>query len=286
MQTRSKRALAEVDGNARPEPRINAKHHKKNNASRTEKETSTTKKSLSPLIDKKGKSTVLPSPQKSSSVEMSEKKENIEYGNKDNSKLRRFLTERGLSSADSREELISRLENSSIDYDSLLSSQISEMLRDRHLSCGQGSKAHKIKRLRLNDKVFRDSELEIRAGQPVNAVAVLDFERAQNRLDNQDQSDFTSKGPICAYDWTNSHWKDRSERELRQISQNRGMPGVGPKAAMLKFLDTGSVDYEDMYTFSLQRICDERSIPIRSGATKGKLVELLKEADVAAEKEE
>jgi hypothetical protein len=57
------------------------------------------------------------------------------------------------------------------------------------------------------------------------------------------------------------------------------MPGHGPKAAMLKWLDTGSVEYEDLYAGSLEMICFRRGIKHRSGEKKVDLIRRLKEAD-------
>jgi len=87
-----------------------------------------------------------------------EKKESFEYKTKDNSKLRRFLSERGLSTSGTRDDLITRLLKSSINYEALSSEQLGEMLKQRHISnYATGSKATKIERLRLNDKLDRDT---------------------------------------------------------------------------------------------------------------------------------
>lgn len=57
------------------------------------------------------------------------------------------------------------------------------------------------------------------------------------------------------------------------------MPGHGPKAAMVKFLDTDSVEYEDLYASSLGSMCYKRGIAYKSTAKKDDLVRILKEAD-------
>lgn len=57
------------------------------------------------------------------------------------------------------------------------------------------------------------------------------------------------------------------------------MPGHGPRAALLKWLDTGSVEYEDLYAGSLGVICYRRWIKHRSGEKKVDLIRRLKEAD-------
>jgi len=87
--------------------------------------------------------------------------------------------------------------------------------------------------------------------------------------------------PICGYKWQDSHWASRTERELREICTRTDCPGAGPKASMIKWLDTGSVDYEDLYACSLEQICRNRGLPAKSGEKKADLVRRLKEADEA-----
>lgn len=297
------------------------------------------------------------------------RKEDIEYRNKDNSKLRRFLSERDLSTHGTREELITRLENSMIDYESLTSATITEMLRDRHVRCsGQGNKEYKIERLRINDEIERDTgnseegmlygslsamemilgecfklgnkdystlkparlsallekrklaksgsaavmirrlqnddrksnekhikyaqakrdqlklDLESKTGRSMlSATEVLKREGRKHALEHQLQQEFQRPlpTPVCDYDWEDSHWADRTERQLSEICSRRGMPGYGPKAAMIKWLDTGDVDYEDMYITGLHRICLERGLKFKSGDKKAELVRLLQENDDA-----
>jgi len=85
-------------------------------------------------------------------------KEEIPYATKDNNKLRTLLVDHDLSTSGTPEELIDRLENSSIDYEALPSSQITEILRRRRVTnYGQGSKAVKMERLRTNDRIDRDT---------------------------------------------------------------------------------------------------------------------------------
>jgi hypothetical protein len=62
------------------------------------------------------------------------KKEDIRYQMKDNSVLRRLLSERDLSIAGTRDEMIVRLEDSCIDYESIPKGQLTEMLRNRNVS--------------------------------------------------------------------------------------------------------------------------------------------------------
>lgn len=85
-------------------------------------------------------------------------KATINYWNKDNSKLRTLLSDRGLSASGTREEMITRLQNTVTDYERFSSAAITEMLRRRQQKmCGQGSKDSKIKRLMLNDELDHDS---------------------------------------------------------------------------------------------------------------------------------
>lgn len=297
-------------------------------------------------------------------------KEQFEYSNKDNSKLRRFLSERYLSTSGTREELIKRLENSSINYEDITSAQLSEMLKGRHVTMSaQGTKEYKIQRLRLNDKVERDTgtseesvlygtlsameyilqealakrdvtsnystlkpkqlsallerrklsqsgtqatlikrlqtddrkstekriesaqtkynrvknELELKTGRSVIASDVMERESSKHAFDleRQHAAQRPLPKPICDYDWKGSHWADRTERELYEICSRRGMPGHGPKAAMLKWLDTGDIEYEDMYIGGLTSICRERGVAYKDSAKKMDLVRLLREADEA-----
>ena len=301
------------------------------------------------------------------------RKEEITYATKDNSKLRTFLRERRLSTSGTRDELISRLENTSIDYDSLPSGQITEMLKARRISwASQGPKEVKLQRLRYDDTLDRDTgnseeqvlsgklyawetilndllmkqesaansensysslsparlsallerrelslsgsktaqiarlqnddrksltksinemrtmrdslklEMEARVGHPVNATEDLDRERKRQQLNSQMQQQASSPPkpvPICGYKWQDSHWADRTEAQLREICSRREMPGSGPKAAMLKWLDTGEVDYEDLYAGGLEMICRERGVHYKCNAKKVDLVRLLKEDD-------
>jgi hypothetical protein len=59
----------------------------------------------------------------------------------------------------------------------------------------------------------------------------------------------------------------------------REMPGSGPKASMIKWLETGNIEYDELYAFSLESLCRDRGIKFKSGEKKAELVRLLKEAD-------
>jgi hypothetical protein len=127
-------------------------------------------------------------------------------------------------------------------------------------------------------------ELESTTGRSVNVTETFKKEDNLTALDHwtQDQAqEARPKVPICDYDWKESHWADRRERELAEICSRRGMPGYGPKAAMLKWLDTGNLDYEDMYIGGLTSICMERGLECRSKDKKVDLIRRLREADEA-----
>lgn len=91
-----------------------------------------------------------------------------------------------------------------------------------------------------------------------------------------------AEGPFCACDGSRSHWASRKDRELAEICQRKEMTGHGPKAAMLKWLNTGSVDYEDLYMISLEMLCKERGIKYKSKETGIQLAEKLKTNDLEA----
>jgi hypothetical protein len=300
----------------------------------------------------------------------------IDYKTKDNSKLRVLLFDRCLSTSGSREELISRLEKSTFDYDTYSSERLVELLKERHLTnTALGSKAVKIQRLLLNDSLDRDTSnyedmklyvrtdvsrcvldqlvakeegllaredrsyltstwtlgklsallkdrkllssstkeemitrlrkydrkqltqdiskarkellswkerLEAQIGHPVEDTDLMEKENQISALDHKLQAEgqLSRPGiPICGYNWRESHWASRTERELSDICSRRGMPGHGPRAALIKWLDTGSVEYEDLYAGSLEIMCIRRGIKCRSGAKKVDLIRRLQEAD-------
>jgi hypothetical protein len=363
--------LSEADPNTSTTPRKTAKLEK-NETGRTVAKTSDREStSALPMRASSAKSSTTGTVFNALNTDQSEgkegfRKEEIDYRNKDNSKLRRFLSERCLSTHGTREELITRLENSSIDYESLSSATITEMLRDRQVVCSsRGNKDYKIERLRINDQAERDSgksgeaylygtlsamemvltechkfesrdystlkpaklaalldkrklaksgsaavlikrlqkddrmsnekrrklaqakhdqvkrDLETKTGRSVIATDVMEREDRKYALESQLQREFEGPPPkpVCDYDWKDSHWAGRTERELSEICQRRGMPGYGPRAAMLKWLDTGNVDYEDLYVGGLQRICTERGLEFREKDKKVDLVRRLQEAD-------
>lgn len=301
-----------------------------------------------------------------SKAERQRHKEHFEYETKDNSKLRRFLLERTLPTSGTRDEMITRLETSSISYEDLLSEQLAEMLKQRQVkNYATGSKAVKIQRLRVNDKLERDtgtsrdsrlygtfsalqdvvpvlekavcdgehSSMTPRAlnsmlrqrslstsGTPMEQVARLqnydrdrlkkvteqydalkrELEEATGRTihpnwimmdqDQESAADYQIEQQaknarpgksVCDYKWQDSHWASRTERELRDICKRQDCPGYGPKAAMIKWLETGSLDYEDLYAFSLYSICLDRGLPANSTEKKVELVRRLKEDDEA-----
>lgn len=108
-----------------------------------------------------------------------------------------------------------------------------------------------------------------------------DQQQAEDYSIEQKAKETRPQIPICDDEWQDSHWASRTERELREICTRREFPGSGPKAAMIKWLDTGSVDYEDLYAFSLEQICRSRGLPAKSGEKKLDLVRKLNEADEA-----
>ncbi|KAL5325541.1 hypothetical protein ACEPPN_006668 [Leptodophora sp. 'Broadleaf-Isolate-01'] len=303
------------------------------------------------------------------------RQEVFDYDTKDDSKLRAFLVDRDMPTEGTREELITRLKNSSIDYESLLATELSEILSRRHVTgAASGTRDIKIQRIRLNDKIDHDTgdshatilyvrreiwgqsiaEMETKLQslsenpytemtpaqlakrlQKQNLSTTGSKEAMARRLFNHEKKDLTKTlkvrkeqmqeneaemesyighpverigdsrerkesdedariqqemwasrqkaVPVCDYNWKDSHWADRTERQLSEICSRRGMPGYGPKAAMLKWLDTGKIDYQDMYMGGLTRICHERGIVYKESDKKIELVRRLTEADEAAE---
>jgi hypothetical protein len=50
---------------------------------------------------------------------------------------------------------------------------------------------------------------------------------------------------------------------------------------MIKWLETGSVDYEDLYAGSLEIMCMKRGLHVKIGAKKVDLIKRLREDDEA-----
>jgi hypothetical protein len=181
-------------------------------------------------------------------------------------------------------------------YSSFNDKKLSKLLEFHKLSTS-GSKEVQINRLQKHglktigknrDKARekRDSvrsKLEARAGHSVNCSHIDEQESKQRAEDIRiEQQAIIGRGSpkrICDYNWKDSHWAERTERELSEICRRREMPGYGPKAAMIKWLDTGVVEYEDLYAFSLERICEERGVHYTSKDKKVDLVRKLKETD-------
>jgi hypothetical protein len=132
---RAKRPLAEVELNA---TRAASKHAKAQDIPARDQHELSSKQEPNP---KRRKGDV---PQSRNTIEPKERKEIFQYGKKDNSRLRTFLLDRGMSTSGTRDELIERLENSSIDYESLPSEQLTEMLKRRDVkNSATGRKAVK-----------------------------------------------------------------------------------------------------------------------------------------------
>lgn len=85
--------------------------------------------------------------------------------------------------------------------------------------------------------------------------------------------------PICGYNWKASYWASKSERELSEICFQREIPRYGPKAAKIKWLDTGVVEYQDLYIASLLRMAKARGLKAGDNMSKDKFITLLLMAD-------
>lgn len=179
------------------------------------------------------------------------------------------------------------------DYSSKTMKQLSKLLERRNLSTA-GTQTTLVSRLQKDDqerhsklrKQLEESKarLEILLGHPVEDNMWDLYEEYQahdNEIINRARSVPEPPKHICDFDWKDSHWASRSEHELSEICSRREMPGAGPKAAMIKWLETGEVEYEDLYAFSLETMCDKRGIKLKSHPKKADMVRLLKEADAA-----
>lgn len=82
----------------------------------------------------------------------------IEYTTKDNNKLRAMLLDRRLSNKGTRDEMISTLQQTSLDYKAFLPDEISSLLKNRRLKTPTGdSNETKIATLLWNDHLDRDT---------------------------------------------------------------------------------------------------------------------------------
>ncbi|KAF2813554.1 uncharacterized protein BDZ99DRAFT_517800 [Mytilinidion resinicola] len=185
------------------------------------------------------------------------------------------------------------------------------MLRERNLS-ESGTKPAKVERLREDDarreepfltSVFDDlinrEEAEWKRMKPrfekltgrridsdcsdcsINKILSEQSRRWKDDPLYKYQENAPPPKPMTTYDWRKSQWADRTSRQLFEITENRGMPEVGgtTKAGMIKWLETGEIDYEEYYTTPLYHWCQKRGIKVKYPEKKENLVRLLKEAD-------
>ncbi|KAF4634349.1 hypothetical protein G7Y89_g3761 [Cudoniella acicularis] len=173
-----------------------------------------------------------------------------------------------------------------------------KLLKERKLVC-KGSKEQQIKRLRDDDLkrvskkckevttkyVSFKAELEERVGHPIDCK-VSDHEDNLHRSKDYALQEAAkaqkgkAKFPTCEYDWKDSRWAPKTERELGDMCHRMGMEGWGAnKAAYIKWLETGSIEYEDHSLGSLEELCSKRGIKKKSTDKKTVLIRLLREAD-------
>jgi hypothetical protein len=121
----------------------------------------------------------------------------------------------------------------------------------------------KSEKMRTLDFDSKKPELEQRVGHPIFIPDIKNFgyqwhgDDAKIFEEGECNKPLRPALPFCKYDGSNSHWASRSERELTDICKRRGMPGGGysNKAGLLKWLDTGELDYAGLYMGGLERIC-------------------------------
>jgi hypothetical protein len=190
---------------------------------------------------------------------------------------------------------VQQLENIDKRYSHLSGERLIDLLKERNLS-RSGDRSILLERLRDNDRktlpkriekarqeyISLKAKLESRIGHPVHASENMEAEGESRRLDTEIQMNYRptrAPGFICDYNWKYSHWASRTERELIEICTRREMPGHGPKTAMLKWLDTGEVEFEELYTSSVESMCRKRGLRVRSGEKKVELIRILREAN-------
>jgi hypothetical protein len=145
------------------------------------------------------------------------------------------------------------------------------------------------KRLKNLKKEYNEerAKLEAIVGHPVEPRKIckqIDELERRDRLLQASYQPARSLQPICDYDWKSSHWATRSLRELQDICRRQRMPGSGTKAMCIKWLETGEVDYEELWTDSLKSMCKDRGINFRSNEKRLDLAKKLRDADEAEAK--
>ncbi|TGO49310.1 hypothetical protein BCON_0214g00260 [Botryotinia convoluta] len=126
-------------------------------------------------------------------------------------------------------------------------------------------------------------DLEKSIGHPVLDIAmVMGRYNAIMRRDYEIVNSYQpihKPGLVCEYYWKDSHWAGRTERELRDMCRRQGMEGWGTKATCIKWLETGSVEYDDLLATSLEMMCRKRGIKFKSGTKRLDLGMKLKQTD-------
>lgn len=68
-------------------------------------------------------------------------------------------------------------------------------------------------------------------------------------------------------------------RDLLDICERRGMKLNGTRATLIKYIETGEMDYEDLYVGDLKSMCEKRRIRCTSCANRLDIAKLLRETD-------
>ncbi|CCD56656.1 hypothetical protein BofuT4_P144640.1 [Botrytis cinerea T4] len=200
---------------------------------------------------------------------------NTSYEDLDSGALRELANALGLSRNSGNKTVIKQLQAN--DQKSKLEGKDNTTMRDA------------INKLTASLKTSRDEynkaekDLERSIGHPVlgGEMAMKQYSAVINR-DHEIVNSYQpihKSGPFCDYDWKDSHWAGRSERELSDMCRRQGMEGSGTKATYIKWLETGSVEYQDLSGTSLERMCSKRGIKVKSGTKRLDLVMKLKETD-------
>ncbi|TGO28146.1 hypothetical protein BPAE_0031g00110 [Botrytis paeoniae] len=211
-----------------------------------------------------------------------------------------------------KEQALKALSDPNVSYEKLDSSALRELATALGLSPHSGEKIV-IKQLHANDQKLKlegkdrtamsdainkliasletrkdeynkaKEDLDKSIGHPVLDIAiVMGRYNAIMRRDHEIVNSYQpihKPGLVCDYDWKDSHWAGKTERELRDMCQRQGMEGWGTKATCIKWLETGSVEYEDLLATSLEMMCRKRGIKFKSGTKRLELAMKLRETD-------
>ncbi|KAF7940809.1 uncharacterized protein EAE97_006995 [Botrytis byssoidea] len=130
-----------------------------------------------------------------------------------------------------------------------------------------------------DDVWVRDREIVENHESESTLKAQLDSHATKSPTPRSPKPGPRKRKPFCDHDWKDSHWANRSMRDLLDICERRGMKLHGTRAILIKYIETGEIDYEDLYVDDLKSMCEKRRIRCKSSANRLDIAKLLRETD-------